>query len=329
MQGLIAILIVLAPLTAFVAGEKDEPVALSGSLAVGGGYESDVARSQGTLGAREGAGALSVEASGEMTLYDETVFGASFLYDLIPAYGGRYTRMVFGTTADWYHDFGTIEMDLGVAGEMSFIDRFDPEPYFGLFEGYAELVIPHGVSLEWLVTLTGAYQHGLRDDVAYLRGPDVFLQGAVRWYFAEEKGMLAGGYRGGVSLREDAGLYDIAGLAESGYITLTACNEHFEQALFVKASYDLDPLMLIGRFSAIHRYAFAKDKWATLAALKEKRRIEFVVAPSAELRFALTDSFDLSAEYAFEYTLSSLGKSDYYDMNGPRHTARVLATQRF
>ncbi|HOW50927.1 MAG TPA: hypothetical protein PLV42_02660 [bacterium] len=335
MQGLTALFLILAPLLC-LAGEEaeeaeEEVAALSfgGSVALGGGYESDVARSQGVVGGRLGAADLLVDAQGEMTLFEEASFGASFLYDLLPAYDGRYTRMALEATADWYRDLGPVELDLGGAGGLSLIDRFAPEPYFGSFDSYAELVIPHGETLEWLVTLTAAYQHGLRADVSYLRGPDFFLQGAVRWYFDDDAGTLGGGYRAGVSLREEAGLYDIAGLAESGYIALTACNEHFEQALFAKVSYVAQRFSVIGRFSAIHRYAFAKDRGATLAALKEKRRIEFVVAPSAEFRFALTDSFDLSAEYAFEYTISSLGKGDYYDMNGPRHTARVLATQRF
>jgi len=309
---------------------EDTPAfSFSGSVALGGGYESDVARSQGLIGGRRGAGDILLDASTELALFEETSLGASFLYDLLPAYGGRYTRMVLEATADWYRDLGSVELDLGAAGGLSLIDRFAPEPYFGSFDSYAELVIPHGEKLEWLVTLTVSYQHGLRDDVAYLRGPDVFVQGAVRWYFDEESGTLTGGYRAGVSLREKAGLYDIAGLAERGYISLTACNEHFEQALFAKVSYAVKSFTFLGRLSIIHRYAFAKDEWATLVALKEKRRIELAMVPSIEVRASISEEFDLSAGYDLEYTISSLGKGDYYDMNGLRHTVRVLATQRF
>lgn len=311
-------------------GEDEAPVAsFSGSVGLGGGYESDVARSQGLVGGRLGAGDIIFDLSWEVTWFEEATIGASFLHDIMPAYDGRYTRMAIGLTADWYRDLGPVEIDLGASGEVSLIDRFEPEPYFGSFDGYVELVIPHGETLEWLVTLTGAYQHGLRDDVRYLRGPDVFLQGAVRWHFDEDSGLVAGGYRAGVSLREEAGLYDIAGLAELGYTALAACNEHFEQALFLKASYDLDPVALVGRFSAIHRYAFAKDAWATLYERKEKRRIELVIAPSLEARLSFSDFSDISVQYDLEYTASTIGKSDYYDMGGLRHTVRILATQRF
>lgn len=331
MQGLTALLLFLCPLLLSAEeGDDEAPVAsFSGSVGLGGGYESDVARSQGLVGGHLGAGDIIFDLSGEVTLFEEAVIGASFLHDIMPAYDGRYTRMAIGLTADWYRDLGPVEMDLGAAGEVSLIDRFEPEPYFGSFDGYAELVIPHGEALEWLVTLSAAYQHGLRDDVRYLRGPDIFLQGAVRWHFDEENGLLAGGYRGGVSLREDAGLYDIGGLAESGYTALRSCNEHFEQALFLKASYDLAPVVFIGRFSAIHRYAFAKDAWATLYERKEKRRIELVIAPSLETRFSFSDFSDISVQYDLEYTASTIGKRDYYDMSGLRHTVRILATQYF
>ena len=30
-----------------------------------------------------------------------------------------------------------------------------------------------------------------------------------------------------------------------------------------------------------------------------------------------------------EYTMSTLGKGDYYDMNGPRHSVKVLVSQQF
>ncbi|HSA34772.1 MAG TPA: hypothetical protein P5077_13685, partial [bacterium] len=261
MQGLIFLLLFIASLGLSAAEEAPEDevapaVSFSGSVGLGGGYESDVARSQGLVGGRIGAGDIIFDLSGEVVLFEEVAIGALFLHDVMPAYDGRYTRMATGLTVDWYRDLGPVEIDLGAAGELSLIDRFDPTPYFGSFDGYVELVIPHGETLEWLVTLTGAYQHGLRDDVAYLRGPDLFLQGAARWHFDEDNGLFAGGYRAGVSLREEAGLYDLAGLAEAGFTALAACNEHFEQALFIKASYDLDPFSFIGRFSAIHRYAF-------------------------------------------------------------------------
>jgi len=331
MQGLILLMALVAPcLLGAADGEEETPaVFFGGSLSVGGGYESDVAGSQGLVRGSRGAGDLLFDVSGDMTLFEETTLGASFLYDLMPAYGGRYARMALGATADWYRDLGPLELDLGAAGEFSLVDRFAPEPYFGSFDGYVDLVIPHGETLEWMVTLIAAYQHGLRDDVAYLRGPDIFLQGAARWHFDEERGLLTGGYRAGVSLRRNAGLYDLRGLPERGYTALTACNEHFEQALFGKVSYEIGAFTVVGRFSAIHRYAFAKDEWATLYERKEKRRIELVLAPSAEVRFALTDVSEISVQYDLEYTISSLGKSDYYDMNGPRHTFRVLATQRF
>ncbi|HNT28739.1 MAG TPA: hypothetical protein PKH10_11255 [bacterium] len=333
MQGLIALVLFLSPflLSAEEEGPEDDITAISfsGSVGLGGGYESDVAGSQGLVGDRFGAGDIIFDLSGEITLFEETAIGASFLHDVMPAYDGRYTRMAIGLTADWYRELGPVEIDLGAAGELSLIDRFDPEPYVGSFDGYAELVIPHGETLEWLVTLTGTYQHGLRDDVRYLRGPDIFLQGAMRWHFDEDNGLVAGGYRAGVSLREEAGLYDLAGLAESGFTALAACNEHFEQALFIKASYDLDPLSFIGRFSAIHRYAFQKDAWATLSERKEKRRIELVIVPSLEARVSFSDSSDISMQYDLEYTASTIGKRDYYDMNGLRHTVRILATQYF
>jgi len=328
-QGLIAILFLAASLVLFAGEEERDPLSFSGTLTLGGGYESDVARSQGTLGARQGAGDLLTEVSGEVTVFEEFSLGASLLYDLMPAHGGRYTRTLFGATADWYRDLGPVELDLGAAGDFTLVDRFDPEPYFGSFEGYAELVVPQGEALEWLIALTGAYQHGLRDDVSYLRGPDLFLQGSVRWHFDEERGLVAGGYRAGVSLRKKAGLYDVPGLPEAGYIALEACHEHFEQALFGKGAYDLSPVSLSMRLSVIHRYAFEKDVWTTLAERKEKRRIELVLAPSVEARWMPVEAFEVAFQYDLEYTVSSLGKSDYYDFNGPRHTVKVLMTRRF
>ncbi len=332
MQGLMlaALLFLIVPFGAGATeAPHDEAVFFGGSVSLGGGYESDMARAQGILGRKRRAGDLLAAVSGDMTLFEETTIGAAVLYDVVPAFDGRYSRLVFDATLDWYRDLGPVELDLGVAGSFSLVDRFAPEPYFGSFDAYADVVIPHGEEIEWVVTLSGGYQHGLREDVRYLRGPDLFLQGAVRWHFFAERGLLVGGYRAGVSLRKEAGLYDIAGLPERGYTALSACNEHFEQALFGKISAEMGMVTLVGRFSAIHRYAFVKDVWTTLSERKEKRHIDLVAAPSAEARFALTDEADLSVQYDFEYTVSSLDRDDYYDMNGPRHTVKALVTQRF
>ncbi len=317
--------------TSFLKGEDSIYFDIRGFVSAGGGYDSHIPTMGRDSSDRKGSGEILTDAGINFDINDFSI-GTAVFVNALNTDNWRYSLLNTEINLGWITSTGDFDWSIFSVGSFSFYDFSGLSTHYAQGDLYLEMFYNHHENMSFFFTLTSSYIHGLKEELSFLRGPQIGFETGEYFYF-NFRSYLRLQYQLNFMFYGDHTTENVPTVVSDGITELTGKNKGISQFLSLRTRLDFDRFYIFLGAGWRNMTMFHRDNWETMEKIVKKRRVNNSIVLDVEPGFIpFKKSFDqlsIYAHYIFEKNFSTLGREDYVDENYIRHNIRVMLSYYF